>query len=66
MEFDFHHHYGPVPTNHDLVQWALFTIGVIDVKPFDGPYGGEIIVALENPIVVCLISYSYASAFKLD
>jgi len=44
-----HHHYGPVPANHDLIQWALFTTGAIDVKPFDGPFGGEIIIALQEP-----------------
>lgn len=44
-----HHHYGPVPANHDLVQWALVTIGAIDVKPSEGPYGGELIISLGEP-----------------
>jgi len=39
-----HHHYGPVPAHRDLVQWALLTNGDIDVKPFDGPYEGEVII----------------------
>lgn len=44
-----HQHYGPVPAHHDLIQWALLTTGAIDVKPYEGPYGGEIIVALREP-----------------
>lgn len=43
------HHYGPVPANHDLVQWALVTIGAIDVKPSEGPFGGELIISLGEP-----------------
>lgn len=44
-----HHQYGPVPANHDLVQWALVTIGAIDVKPSEGPFGGELIISLGEP-----------------
>lgn len=44
-----HHHFGPVPAHHDLVQWALLTNGDIDVKPFDGPYEGEVIIASQDP-----------------
>ncbi len=44
-----HNYYGPVPAHHDLVHWALLTANVIDAKPFDGPYEGEIIVATEEP-----------------
>jgi putative zinc finger/helix-turn-helix YgiT family protein len=44
-----HHHYGPVPANHDLVQWALVTMGAIDVKPSEGPFGGELIISLGEP-----------------
>lgn len=38
-----HHHHGPVPAHHDLIYWALQTMEVIDVKPYEGPYEGEII-----------------------
>lgn len=44
-----HHHYGPVPVHHDLVHWALITNGDIDVRPFDGPYEGEVIIATQEP-----------------
>jgi len=44
-----HHHYGPVPVHHDLIQWALLTNGDIDVKPFDGPYEGEVIIPTQEP-----------------
>jgi len=44
-----HNHYGPVPVHHDLIQWALITNGDIDVKPFDGPYEGEVIIANQEP-----------------
>ncbi|HVJ49292.1 type II TA system antitoxin MqsA family protein [Desulfitobacterium sp.] len=41
-----HHHFGPVPAHHDLIYWALQTVGAIDVKPYDGPYEGEIIIPI--------------------
>ena len=44
-----HHHYGPVPAHLDLIQWALLTNGDIDVKPFEGPYEGEVIIASQEP-----------------
>lgn len=44
-----HHHYGPVPAHHDLLQWALSTTGAIEVKPFEGQFGGEVILALREP-----------------
>jgi len=44
-----HHHYGPVPANHDLVQWALVTVGAIDVKSSEGSFGGELMISLGEP-----------------
>lgn len=44
-----HNHYGPVPAHHDLVHWALQTANVIDTKPFEGLYEGEVIIATEEP-----------------
>ncbi len=43
-----HSHFGPVPVNHDLICWALETVGAIEVKPYEGPYEGEIIVPVED------------------
>ena len=40
---------GPVPAHLDLIQWALLTNGDIDVKPFEGPYEGEVIIASQEP-----------------
>ena len=43
-----HHHFGPVPTNHDLICWVLETVGAIELKPYDGPFEGEIIIPVEE------------------
>ncbi|BAE86295.1 type II TA system antitoxin MqsA family protein [Desulfitobacterium hafniense] len=43
-----HHHFGPVPANHDLIYWALESVGVIETKPYDGPYEGEILISTEE------------------
>ena len=43
-----HHHFGPVPANHDLIYWALESVGVIETKPYDGPYEGEILIPTER------------------
>ena len=44
-----HHYYGPVPLNHELVHACLVTTEVIETRPFDGRYEGEIIVANQSP-----------------
>ena len=44
-----HHHYGPVPFNHDLVHSCLLMSNIIDTKPLEGPYGGEIITPSREP-----------------
>ncbi|NMA69149.1 MAG: DUF4065 domain-containing protein [Desulfitobacterium sp.] len=43
-----HNHFGPVPANHDLICWVLETVGAIELKPYKGPYEGEIIVPVEK------------------
>lgn len=52
-----HHHYGPVPAHHDLIQWALDSLGVIEVKPYEGPLGGEIFEAKETPVMERLFTW---------
>jgi len=55
-----HHHFGPVPYNHDLVHSCLLISDVIDTKPIEGPYGGEIITASHSP------NLSFFSPEELD
>ena len=43
-----HHHFGPVPVNHDLIHWVLESVGVIETKPYDGLYEGEILMPTER------------------
>lgn len=43
-----HNHFGPVPVNHDLICWALEIVGAIEMKPYEGPYEGEIIIPVDN------------------
>jgi len=44
-----HHYYGPVPLNHDLVHACLVTTEVIDTRPYEGTYEGEIIFTNQKP-----------------
>ena len=44
-----HHHYGPVPFNHELVYGCLLTSNIIDTKLIDGSYQREIIIPSRQP-----------------
>jgi putative zinc finger/helix-turn-helix YgiT family protein len=44
-----HHYYGPVPLNHELVHACLVTTEVIDTRPYEGAYEGEIIFTNQKP-----------------
>jgi len=44
-----HHHYGPVPFNHELVYGCLLTSNIIDTKLLDGSYRREIIIPSRQP-----------------
>lgn len=44
-----HHYYGPVPKGHDLVFACLVEGGVIETRPYNGSYEGEIVSAKGSP-----------------
>ncbi|ODA39170.1 type II TA system antitoxin MqsA family protein [Desulfosporosinus sp. BG] len=44
-----HHHYGPVPYNHEFVHSCLLMSNIIDTVPLEGPYGREIITPSNPP-----------------
>lgn len=40
-----HNHYGPIPFKHNLVLTYLEEVGAIDIRPYEGRFEGEYVVA---------------------